>query len=152
MRSSRTREPLLLNKHESSRLIYRFTRPLVVTYFLTDGLSHNNVTQVIKACVLESWDIRFRSIVFQCSLFSKSNACDWNRLQVKACSCWWLSLFSSTVVIKTAAAVQKWISLQPGREATPVETWSSPSWTTVLRGTIRTWRRIMWDYLDRLLL
>ncbi len=50
MRSSRTREPLLLNKHESSRLIYRFTRPLVVTYFLTDGLSHNKVTQVIKAC------------------------------------------------------------------------------------------------------
>lgn len=51
MRSSRTREPLLLNKHESSRLIYRFTRMLVVTYFLTDGLSHNKVTQVIKASV-----------------------------------------------------------------------------------------------------
>lgn len=90
MRPSRTRKPLLLNKHESSCLIYRFTRPFVMTYFLTDGLSHK-ITQVIKACVSGEPRILL-PIVFQCFLFSKSNACVWNWLQVKPCSrwCWWL--------------------------------------------------------------
>ncbi len=39
---------------------------------------------------LESWEYSFGSIVFQCFLFSKSNARVWNWLQVKACSRWWL--------------------------------------------------------------
>lgn len=86
MRPSRTRKPLPLNKHELSRLIYRFLRPLAVTYFLTDELSHK-VTKVMKACVSGE---RRMSLMFQCFLFSKSNACAWNWLQVKVHWCWWL--------------------------------------------------------------
>lgn len=86
MRPWRTRKPLPLNKHESSHLIYRFMLPLAVTYFLTDGLSHK-VTEVIKACV--SGEQRML-LMFQCFVFSKSNACSRNWLQVKVYWCWWL--------------------------------------------------------------
>lgn len=89
MRPSRTRKPLPLNKHELSRLIYRFTWPFVLKYFLTDRVSHK-VTQVIKPCFWRAENIATAQLsanvsCFQSQMCLPESDCKWRYFY-----CWWL--------------------------------------------------------------